>query len=157
MAQRDADYLKQAIALAYANIAEGGRPFGAVITRGGSVLATGVNTILQSRDPTGHAEMNAIRAASKLLRSPDLSDTTVYASGQPCPMCLAAMRMAGVRRVVFAHSNADAEPYGLSSAAIAADLALPLDQQSMTITHMPERLVGEPELYAEWRHHRDGH
>jgi tRNA(Arg) A34 adenosine deaminase TadA len=142
-------FLLDAIALARANVARGGRPFGAVVVKDGHVVAQGVNEILRTGDPTAHAEMLAIRAASQHLGSPDLSDCIVYASGHPCPMCLAAMRMAGVAEVAFAYSNDDAEPFGLSTAAIYADLARPLAEQSMRIRHMPVEDAGA-HPYAAW-------
>lgn len=141
-------YLKQAIALARSNVEAGGRPFGAVLVRDGAVVATGVNTVLSARDPTGHAELNAIRAASAALGTPDLSGCAVYASGHPCPMCMAAMRLAGIGEVAFACSNEDGEPYGLSTAAIYADLAKPFAEQSMRIRHLP--VIGGIDLYVEW-------
>jgi guanine deaminase len=143
-------YLHQAIALARSNIAHGGRPFGALVVRDAQVIATGVNEILATNDPTAHAEMTALRAASRQLASPDLSGCTVYASGHPCPMCMAAMRMSGVRRVVFAYSNEDGAPFGLSTAAVYADLAKPFAEQSMHIEHQPVRPEEEPHLYAQW-------
>lgn len=146
----DKHYLQEAIGLARANIAKGGRPFGAVIVRDGVVIATGVNEILSTNDPTAHAELMAIRAASHKLGSPNLSDCAVYASGHPCPMCMAAMRLAGVRQVTYAFSNADGAPFGLSTAAIYEDLAKPFAEQSMTIRHLSVPSEGEGNLYAEW-------
>lgn len=143
-------WLDEAIALARANIGAGGRPFGALVVRNGAVIARGVNEIHASHDPTAHAEMVAIRAASQRLGSPDLSGCAVYASGHPCPMCLAAMRMSGVARVAFAHSNDDGAPFGLSTAAVYEDLARPPAQQSMSISYLPVRQPGLPDLYAEW-------
>ena len=110
-------FLREAIRLARGNMEAGGRPFGAVVVKDGRIVATGVNTILADRDPTAHAEMSALRAASRALGSPDLSGCAVYASGNPCPMCMAAMRMSGVNEVAYAYSNDDGEPYGLSTAA----------------------------------------
>ena len=147
----DQRFLRMAIELARDNLRRGGRPFGAVVVKDGEPVAQGVNAILATGDPTSHAELNAIRAASQALGSPDLAGCAVYASGQPCPMCLAAMRMAGIAAVRFAWSNADAEPYGLSTAAIAADLARPLAEQSMDIRHQAVRAESEPSLYAQWR------
>jgi len=144
-------FLRQAIALAQANMEQGGRPFGAVIVRDGKVVATGVNEILTTNDPTSHAELNAIRAASQSLGSASLAGCAVYASGNPCPMCMAAMRMAGVVEVAYAYSNDDGEPYGLSTAAIYADLAKPFAEQSMRIAYVPVRLAGQPDLYAAWQ------
>ena len=143
-------HLRQAIALALSNVAAGGRPFGAVLVRDGKVVATGVNTVRSTNDPTGHAELNAIRAASATLGTADLSGCTVYASGHPCPMCMAAMRLAGIGAVTFAYSNEDGEPYGLSTAAIYADLARPFSEQSMRIRHIPVRLADREEPYREW-------
>jgi tRNA(Arg) A34 adenosine deaminase TadA len=144
-------YLRQAIALALANMEAGGRPFGAVIVRNGAVIATGVNEILGTNDPTAHAELMAVRAASRALGSPDLAGCAVYASGHPCPMCMAAMRLAGVGKVYYAYSNEDGAPYGLSTAAIYAELAKPFSEQSMKIRHVPVRPESGPDLYDEWK------
>lgn len=141
-------HLKQAVALARSNVEAGGRPFGAVLVRDGAVIATGVNTVLSTRDPTGHAELNAIRAASAVLDTADLTGCAVYASGHPCPMCMAAMHLAGISQVAFACSNEDGEPYGLSTAAIYADLARPFAEQSMRIRHIP--VAGGTIPYDEW-------
>jgi tRNA(Arg) A34 adenosine deaminase TadA len=149
-------FLGEAIELARANIGTGGRPFGAVVVRDGNVIATGVNEIHRTGDPTAHAEMMAIRAASRKLGSPDLAGSAVYASGHPCPMCMAAMRLCGVTRVAYAYSNDDGAPFGLSTAAIYADLGKPFAEQSMTITHMPVRTDGRAELYEQWAAHRAG-
>jgi len=149
-------FLSQAIELARENLEKGGRPFGAVIVRDGEVLACGVNEILATNDPTAHAELMAIRSASKRLGSPRLDGCAVYASGHPCPMCMAAMRLAGVAEIYYAYSNEDGEPYGLSTAAIYADLARPFAEQSMTIRHEPVRLEDGSDLYAEWKKRQDG-
>ena len=144
-------FLQKAIALAQDNVEAGGRPFGAVVVRDGSIVATGVNEILRTNDPTSHAELNAIRAASLVLGSASLTGCTVYASGQPCPMCMAAMRMAGIGEVIYAYSNDDAAPYGLSTAAIYADLAKPFSEQSMSIRYEPVRLESRTDLYVDWK------
>lgn len=143
-------YLGEAVALARANMEQGGRPFGAVVVKDGTVIATGVNEILASNDPTAHAELTALRVASQKLASPNLAGCVVYASGHPCPMCLAAMRLAGVSQVFYAQSNEDGEPYGLSTAALYAELAKPLAEQSMPIRHVPLAKTG-PGLYSEWK------
>lgn len=144
-------FLSQAIELARENLEQGGRPFGAVIARDGEVLACGVNEIVATNDPTAHAELMAIRSASRKLGSPRLDGCSVYASGHPCPMCMAAMRLAGVGEVYYAYSNEDGEPYGLSTAAIYADLAKPFAEQSMKIRHEPVRPESGLDLYAEWK------
>jgi tRNA(Arg) A34 adenosine deaminase TadA len=142
-------FLGEAIDLARANIARGGRPFGAVVVKEGAVIARGVNEIHATNDPTSHAELNALRAASRALGSPDLSGCVVYASGHPCPMCLAAMRLARVERAAFAYSNAEGAPFGLSTAPLYEDLSRPIAAQAM-----PMRQMSAPEpaasLYGPW-------
>jgi guanine deaminase len=149
-------FLCEAIELARANLESGGRPFGAVIVKNGEVLARGVNEILSTNDPTAHAELVALRAASQAIGSPNLAGCAVYASGHPCPMCMAAMRLAGVGEVYYAYSNDDGAPYGLSTAAIYADLAKPFSEQSMTIRHVPVRPESGPDLYDSWRRKQPG-
>lgn len=143
-------FLCEAIELAHGNLKSGGRPFGAVVVKDGEIIARGVNEILKTNDPTAHAELTALRAASAKLGSPRLEGCAVYASGHPCPMCMAAMRLAGVGEVYYAYSNDDGAPYGLSTAAIYADLAKPFAEQTMTIRHLPVRPDSVPDLYAEW-------
>lgn len=151
MQRNDEDFLREALELAYRNAEAGGRPFGALVVKDSTVLASGVNEILLTNDPTAHAEMSALRKASQALGSPQLQGCVVYASGHPCPMCFAAMRMSGVSRVVYALSNDDAAPYGLSTSAIYEELSLPFPQQSMPITHLPIELEGKTPLYSAWR------
>ncbi|NMO16606.1 nucleoside deaminase [Pyxidicoccus fallax] len=145
------DHLLEAIALARDNVRRGGRPFGAVVVKDGKIVARGVNEMLATHDPTAHAELLALRAAGRALGTPRLEGCAVYASGHPCPMCLAAMRMAGIEQVAFAYSNEDGEPYGLSTAAVYAELAKPFAQQAMKLVHMPVHPGGPVELYELWR------
>ena len=152
----DSRFLREAIELAYANVERGGRPFGAVVVKDGEAIAAGVNEIHSTNDPTAHAELTAIRAASRRLGTPDLEGCVVYASGHPCPMCMAAMRLAGIGGVTYAYSNEDGTPHGLSTAAIYAELAKPFAEQSMKIRHVPFRLEKRPDLYAGWKRSGNG-
>lgn len=101
----DKQFIQQAISLATENVKVGGRPFGAVIVKNGQVIAHAVNQITATNDPTAHAELLALREAGKVLGRAKLDDCVVYASGQPCPMCLAAMRMAGISQIFYAYSK----------------------------------------------------
>lgn len=143
-------FLCEAIELARENVRKGGRPFGAVLVKDGKVIATGVNEILETGDPTTHAELQAIRVASKVLGSPRLDGCTIYASGHPCPMCLSAMHLTGIREVAFTYSNEEGEPYGLSTAKIYAEMAKPLAEQSLKAAHMPVRIEGD-DPYEMWQ------
>lgn len=148
-------FLCEAIELAHANVENGGRPFGAIVVKDGDVLATGVNEIHSTNDPTAHAELMAIRAASQKLGSANLEGCAVYASGHPCPMCIAAMRLAGVREIAYAYSNEDGTPFNLSTAAVYAELAKPFSEQSIKISYVPVRLESRTDLYADWKRRQD--
>ncbi|GAA0333014.1 nucleoside deaminase [Morganella psychrotolerans] len=149
----DKQFLQQAIALARRNIEKGGRPFGAVIVKDGKIISEGVNQMAELNDPTAHAELLALRHAGQTLGQTRLEGCVVYASGQPCPMCLAAMRMAGITRAVYAYSNSDAQPYGLSTELIAVALrADPHEQTGFSFTQ--QKPDDEPSLYAQWQAHQ---
>lgn len=144
----DKTYLDEAITLARKNVIKGGRPFGAVLIMDGKVIARAVNRMDADHDPTAHAELLALRDAGAALGLTRLEGATVYASGQPCPMCLAAMHIAGVTRIAYAYSNEAGAPFGLSSAERAAELSLPLeDQKWATIQHFPPDDSAHPDLY----------
>lgn len=93
------------------NFKEGG-PFGAVIEKNGKIIARAHNTVISSKDPTAHAEINAIRMASQTLNTHDLSGCTLYASTQPCPMCLSAIIWANIGKVYYANTSLDAKKIG---------------------------------------------
>lgn len=145
------NYLKMAIDLAKKNVTENeGRPFGALIVKEGKILATGVNEIGKTNDPTDHAELSAIRKASQVLKSPRLDGCVVYASGNPCPMCLSAMYLTGIKEVYFAYSNQEGEKYGLSTAKVYQELMKPFSEQSLRIHHHPIETQGEM-IYDLWK------
>lgn len=147
-------WLGMAVELALESVREGGgRPFGAVIVKNGALVATGVNELHRTGDPTTHAELQAIREACARLASPRLEGCTVYASGQPCPMCLSAMYLCGVDACFYAYSNEEGEPWGLGTAAIYEQLARPLPQQSLHLRHLPVRPEGD-DLYELWSRRR---
>jgi guanine deaminase len=148
-ADRHDEHLRDAVALARDNARTGGKPYGAVIVRDGVVLSRSVNTIAETHDPTDHAEMVAIRAVSRRLGRAKLDGCIVYASGRPCPMCHAAMRLAGIERVYFAYSAEEGERYGLIGAGIYAELCRPLAEQAMRVEHRPVAVSEHP--YAVWR------
>lgn len=107
------EYMKLAIDEARRTVAEGiGGPFGACIVKDGKIIAVASNTVLDSHDPTGHAEVNAIRKASAALGTHDLSGCVMYATGYPCPMCLGAMIWAKIDTLYYGCTPSDAEKIG---------------------------------------------
>jgi len=108
------DFLRLAIAAAREAIAAGQSPFGSVIVRAGAVVAAAHNTVWRDVDPTAHAEVNNIRAASRALATIDLSGCTLYTTCEPCPMCLSAIHWAKMDCVIYGASIADAAAAGFS-------------------------------------------
>lgn len=102
VAERDATYLRQAIALSRTARQRGNRPFGSVIVApDGTVLGAGWNSNGESGDCTAHAEVQAIREACQRHDRTTLEQATLYASGEPCVMCAGAIFWANIRRVVY--------------------------------------------------------
>lgn len=143
-------FLSQAVELARGNIQAGGRPFGAVVVLNGEVIATAVNQMHLSKDVTDHAELLAIRAAARAHGPQSLKGSAIYASGHPCPMCMAAMRLAGVGSISYAYSNKDGAPFNLSTADIYADLQRSFSEQTMQIVHVPLTHSSGHHLYEQW-------
>lgn len=140
--ETDRAFLLRAIQLAAENSADGvenpeGGPFGAVIVRDGKILAEGKNRVLANVDPVAHAEIEAIRAACQKTRHFHLTGATLYASSEPCPMCLAAAYWARIARIVYANSRAEAAAIGFDDADIYRELALPEQARRLTMIHLP--------------------
>ena len=140
-------WLTQAVELALGNVRAGGRPFGAVLVKDGAVVGTGVNRMLATHDPSSHAEMEAMRQAGPALGRTDLSGVVLYASGHPCPMCLAAAVMSRVEAVYYVFSNADADPYGFSSTSAYQALGLGLDSTPIPLRQLDVPGYAAADLY----------
>jgi len=116
--------MRQAIHSATENLTTGdGGPFGACIVKSGEILVVARNTVLRDTDATCHAEVNAIRAASRLLQQYDLSDCTIYSTTEPCPMCFSAIHWAGIKQIVYGTSIQDVQKLGFNE--------LPISNQQM--------------------------
>ena len=99
---RNKDFMGLAIVEARRGIKKGhGGPFGAVIVKDGKVVASGHNCVLKNNDSTCHGEINAIRKAEKKLRTHDLSGCEIYTTGEPCPMCLAAILWTNIGKIYY--------------------------------------------------------
>lgn len=106
-------YMKIALDEAYEGIENGdGGPFGAVIVKDGKVIGKGHNRVVKNADPTCHGEMEAIRDACRRLKTFDLSGSTIYTTGEPCPMCLGAIMWANIEKVYYGCDVKDTEAIG---------------------------------------------
>lgn len=125
------EMMRRAIVLSVDNVCNGGGPFGALITRNGEVVATGVNRVTANNDPTAHAEVTAIRNAAQKLGTFDLSDCEIYTSCEPCPMCLGAIYWARLKKVYFANNKEDAKNIGFDDSFIYDEMALPREERKL--------------------------
>jgi guanine deaminase len=116
-------HMREAIALARQSVHTGGGPFGAVVVQNGIVVGQGTNRVTATNDPTAHAEILAIREAAKTLKTFRLQDCEIYASCEPCPMCLAAIYWARIKQVYFAGTRADAAAVGFDDALLYEEIA----------------------------------
>jgi len=118
--------MQRAIELAIENARQrGGGPFGAVVAKGGRIIAEGANRVTSTNDPTAHAEVVAIRAACQSLGHFQLDGCEIYTSCLPCPMCLGAIYWARPERVYYASTEKDAAAAGFDDSFIYRELALP--------------------------------
>lgn len=131
-------FMKRAVQLALDNVQAGGQPFGAVLVKDGMIIAEGVNELHKHYDVSGHAELLAIRRAQEKEKTDDLSEYTMYASGEPCPMCLSAMYFVGITDLYYCQPIADAVEVGLDrSKVIYDDLKLVNEEREIVKKHMP--------------------
>jgi len=124
--------LAESIRLAEENVKNGtGGPFGCVIYRNGELLAASGNSVTSTFDPTAHAEVNAIRVACAKLRSWQLEGCEIYASSEPCPMCLAAIYWARPKAVYFANPRETAARFGFDDDFIYRQIPLAPERRSI--------------------------
>ena len=131
----DRAFMRMAIELSIENIDQGGGPFGAVVVRNGHVVAKGANRVVANNDPTAHAEVVAIRNACRELETFDLEGCTIYASCEPCPMCLSAIYWAGIKRICYANTKRDAAAIAFDDSFIYDQLRLDYDRRSIDCEH----------------------
>lgn len=109
----DADYMRLAIQATWRGLDRREMPFGAALVKRGRVVTTVHNSARADMDTTAHAEMQAIRDATRRLKTLDLTGSVIYATCEPCPMCFSACLWANVGRIVYACSIANAEQFGI--------------------------------------------
>lgn len=143
-------FMREAIRLALDKMRQGaGGPFGAVIVKDGQVVGRGWNQVTSANDPTAHAEVMAIREACRHLGSFRLGGCELYASCEPCPMCLGAIYWSRLSRLYFAATRADAAEAGFDDLLIYQEMARPLAERRLPAV----QLLRDQALaaFAEWK------
>lgn len=148
LGSEDRKFLRLAIDTARQNIKDGGGPFGAVVVMNGDIISSAGNRVVTGHDPTAHAEVQAIRMAAAALGTHELGRCVIYASCEPCPMCLGAIYWAGIRRVVYASDRHQAAAAGFDDEMIYTELAKHSDDRNVTMDRAMEE-EGDS-VFREW-------
>lgn len=144
-------FMQEAISLSITNVEQGkGGPFGAVVVKDGKIIARGANSVTAHNDPTAHAEVVAIREACKVLNSFQLTGCEIYASCEPCPMCLGAIYWARPDALYYACSKEDAAAIHFDDQFIYEEIAKPVaDRKLFTKQLMRDEAVL---AFEKWNH-----
>jgi len=146
-------FMREAIELSIENIKNGGGPFGAVIVKDNEIIARGQNRVTSSCDPTAHAEVSAIRAASKALNTFDLSGCEIFTSCEPCPMCLGAIYWAHLDKIYYANTKTDAKNIGFDDSFIYDEIDLkPEDRKLSSETMLRDEAI---KAFENWTNKED--
>ncbi|MGA2600913.1 MAG: nucleoside deaminase [Bryobacteraceae bacterium] len=121
----------RAIDLSIENVTNGGGPFAALVVRGDEIIASGVNRVTATNDPTAHAEIVAIREACAKLQTFQLEGCHIYTTCEPCPMCLGAIYWSRAARVFYANTREDAREIGFDDDFIYREIATPLNLRAI--------------------------
>lgn len=113
---------------------KGDAPYGAVIAKDNEIVAVAHNTVRQDSDPSAHAEINAIRQLTSLLKNPSLEGYTIYTTGEPCPMCATACVWTGISQIVYGASIKDLMEVGQSQIDISCEEIIAKSFKNITVT-----------------------
>jgi len=142
-------FLKQAVEQAFKGMRAGkGGPSGAVVVRNGQVIGEGHNTVLESLDPTAHAEVNAIRNACKKVKDYHLTGAVIYTNFEPCPMCLAAIYWADIRHIFYSAGRETARQIGFMDGFLYEEISRPMVEREMDYSRI--KLTEMTLLVDEW-------
>jgi guanine deaminase len=143
-------FMREAIRLSLSKMrANWGGPFGAVVVRKNKIVGRGWNCVTSTNDPTAHAEVSAIRDACQKLKTFQLDDCELYTSCEPCPMCLAAIYWARLRKVFYANTRKDAARIEFDDDLIYREMSMPIARR-----HLPMKQLLRDEalkVFVEWK------
>ena len=144
------EFMRLAVELSAQHMRKGsGGPFGAVIVKGGKVIAEGWNRVTSTNDPTAHAEVTAIRGACNALGTFSLEGCDIYTSCEPCPMCLSAIYWARLDRIYFANTRQDAAAIGFDDEFLYREVPKPVEARAIPTVQLD--LPEAKAVFAEWQ------
>jgi len=144
------EMIRRAFRLAEESVKNGGGPFGAVITKDGEIVAEASNSVTLDHDPTAHAEVNAIRRACQKLNTFDLSGCVIYASAEPCPMCLGAIYWAHLDRIYYGNDKREAARIGFDDDFIYKEMEIdPKQRRTKMEQLLPEEAIRAFQMWEQ--------
>ncbi|MFL5740545.1 MAG: nucleoside deaminase [Flavisolibacter sp.] len=150
MTNEEKKFLNRAIELSREGMQSGkGGPFGCVIVKDGNIIGEGCNQVIANNDPTAHAEVVAIRKACDSLKNFQLTGCDLYASCEPCPMCLGAIYWARPRRVIYANTKMDAASIGFDDQFIYDEIEKTEERRQILFIHHPHSTALE--VFSDWK------
>jgi tRNA(Arg) A34 adenosine deaminase TadA len=154
MTELDRKFMQRAIELAREGVeADAGGPFGCVVVKSGEIIGEGNNRVTSTNDPTAHAEVVAIREACSTLGSFQLDGCSIYASCEPCPMCLGAIYWARPAAIFYAGTRDDAAAAGFDDELFYQELELPNEERRLSMNHIMREEAQE--LFRAWINKED--
>ncbi|HEX4372187.1 MAG TPA: nucleoside deaminase [Puia sp.] len=126
-----------------------GGPFGCVIVKDDEIIGRGYNRVTRENDPTAHAEVVAIRDACKNLENFQLTDCEIYATSEPCPMCMGAIYWARPKKIFYANTCKDAADIGFDDSFIYNELNKPEGKRKIEIQRLPSD--NAKQMFEEWK------
>lgn len=150
LSAKERKHLERAIELSRRGMQSGnGGPFGCVVVLGDKIVGEGSNMVTSSNDPTAHAEVVAIRAACGKLGTYQLTDCDIYASCEPCPMCLGAIYWARPRRVIYANTRYEAAAIDFDDNLIYQEIGISTTERQIPFIHASH--PDAKKVFDEWK------
>ena len=154
LTEKQKHFLERAIELSHLGMRNGkGGPFGCVIVKEDEIIGEGSNMVTSTNDPTAHAEVVAIRNACNKLGTYQLNDCDVYASCEPCPMCLGAIYWARPRQVIYANTRQEAAAIQFDDDFIYHEINTGMNERKIPFIHFPHPQAKK--VFEEWKNMAD--
>lgn len=142
-------FMERALQIARENVGKGGGPFGAVIVKEGELISEAGNRVAFTNDPTAHAEISAIRAATEKTGSFDLSGCIIYSSCEPCLMCLSAIYWARIKKVFYSNSAQEAAEAGFDDLHLCQEIAKDAGEREIIMNRIVLPDAGK--AFEDWK------
>jgi guanine deaminase len=148
----DRGFLQRAIDISRHALKDQGKtPFGAIVVVDNEIVGEGTSSVIELSDPTAHAEVMALRHAGTKLQRHIFTDGIMYASSEPCPMCLVACYWARIPRIVIGANSHDVATYGFEDFQLYRELTQPAEQRSLREDHAEDDLRSQAiDVLREW-------